>query len=258
MASNALAERARIVIDGLFGDWADVTPVYSDFEGEAGPGQVDFLNLWLADDEDFLFFRIETVEEFDSSENNQVVLYIDADDNPSTGLAVGGIGAEVEWRMGGRRGTAYFGDGSTVFFNYWNVRFRGAPTVDASEFEFAIGRSEIEAGAGFSMRILWVDEGSGDSLPGEGETLSYTFDQGDALPPLNLLSMEREKSDDLRVVTYNVLFDNLFNPNAQPGFRRQIQAVAPDIISFQEIYNHSVQATIDLVTQWVPLPDGEV
>ncbi len=257
MASYALAERASIVIDGLFDDWANISPAYSDIEGEVAPGQVDFLNLWLADDEDFLFCRLETVEEFDPSENNQVVLYIDADDNPSTGLAVGGIGAEVEWRLGARGGIVYLGDGSIVTFRYRNIRFRGAPTDDASEFEFAIGRNEIIADAGFRIRILWVDEGSGDRLPGEGETVSYTFDQGDALPPLNLLSFERDLPNDLRVATYNVLFDNLFNPNAQPGFQRQLQAVEPDIISFQEIYDHSVSATVDLVSQWLSLPEGE-
>ncbi len=256
--SHVLAERARIVIDGLFDDWAAVAPAYSDIEGEVNPGQVDFLTLWLAEDEDFLFFRLESTEEFDPSENNQVVLYIDADDNASTGLAIGGIGAEVEWRLGDRRGVLRRDGQGDATINFTALRFRGAPTVDAAEFEFAVGRTEISATAGSAIRILWLDQAGGDRLPAEGETLSYTFDQGDDLPPLNLLSFEREQPDDLRVVTYNVLFDNLFNPNAQPGFRRQLQAVEPDILSFQEIRRNSVSATVDLVSQWLPLPEGEI
>ncbi len=257
MALSAFAERAPIAIDGVFEDWADVPVAYSDAEDQVGAGQVDFLNLWLADDEDFLFFRLESAQEFDSSENNQVILYIDADDNPATGLAIGGIGAEVEWRLGSRRGTVYLTGGGTVSFNYRDIRFRGAPTVDALEFEFAVGRNEIIAETGFTMRILWLDEGSGDTLPDSGETLSYTFDEGNALPPLNLLSFERDKLEDLRIATYNVLFDNLFNPNAQPGFRRQIQAVAPDIINFQEIFSNTAADTRNLISQWLPLPEGE-
>ncbi len=257
MGLNAFAERASVVIDGLFDDWAGIPPAYSDDEGESSPGGVDFLNLWMADDNDFLFFRIESVEEFDSSENNRIILYIDTDDNPATGLSVEGIGAEVEWRLGDRRGVRRIDGQPDQPINFTALRFRGAPTVDSREFEFAVGRTEIKVNSGSTVNILWVDQTGGDRLPDDGQTLSYTFDQGNALPPLDLLPIERQRLSDIRIATYNVLNDSLFSGGAQPSFRRQIQAVKPDILSFQEIRRNSVSAAVNLMEQWIPLPLGE-
>ena len=98
------AEQVAITIDGEFEDWADVVASVIDNKGD-GMGAVDFTRIWLADDDRFLFIRIEATEDFDLSDDNSILLYIDTDANSATGIKVGGIGAELEWRLGDRFGT---------------------------------------------------------------------------------------------------------------------------------------------------------
>jgi len=89
----------------------------------------------------------------------------------------------------------------------------------------------------------------GDWLPDGGQTLTYTFDQG-SLPAETPLTLRRAQTADLRLLTWNVLQDGLWNAGLQPSFRRVIQAAAPDIINFQEIYNHTAAQTRALVESW--------
>ncbi len=69
----ALGEQFPIIIDGLFNDWEGVPTAYEDSADEGGSG-VDFRRLWIADDDRFLFLRVEFGDEIDASENNQVRL----------------------------------------------------------------------------------------------------------------------------------------------------------------------------------------
>ena len=52
------ADQVTITIDGEFEDWADVAASVIDDNGD-GVGAVDFTRIWLADDDRFLFVRIE-------------------------------------------------------------------------------------------------------------------------------------------------------------------------------------------------------
>ena len=61
------AEVAPIVIDGQFEDWANVPVAHEDVEQDVSSGVVDFRRLWLADDDKFLFIRIETTIQIDPS-----------------------------------------------------------------------------------------------------------------------------------------------------------------------------------------------
>jgi hypothetical protein len=70
------------------------------------------------------------------------------------------------------------------------------------------------------------------------------------------LGMQRPSAEDLRVVTYNVHFDSPWDAGQGVRFGRQLAAVAPDILNFQEIYDHSVQQTVAFVGDWVPPNQG--
>ncbi len=260
VAQPALAERLPITIDGVFDDWQPSAIVFTDPAGDGGVGR-DFLSLRIADDDRFLFLRLEVSAEFSLSESNNVTLYIDADNDAGTGLAVNGIGAELEWRFGARSGFIHAPGGATPI-SAPAIRFRAGPTVTSSTFEIAIGRdtTPLNGGPLFTspvIRISLRDILGGDRLPNVGSTLEYTLDQGD-LPPEELLPIERERPRDLRLVSYNVLFDSIFEPGLEPSFGRQLAAAAPDIIAFQEIYDgpHTAPATANLVSAWVTPPPG--
>ncbi len=255
----AAADVAPINMNGPLDDWDTVSVAYLDPAGDGGASGVDLGRLWIADDDDFLFLRFELGTEIDLSENNDLRLYLDTDANSATGLAVAGIGAELEWRFGDKIGTFYHASGSTTVYQ-WNLNLRGAPTVSADEFEFAVGRNVLPDDTnplftGSTIRVAMREVG-GDQLPDTGDVVDYTLDQGQ-LPPETVIPFARDDPTDLRIITYNVLVDSPWVPNIEPRFGRQFAAVVPDILNFQEIYEHSATEAAELVGRWIAPEPGE-
>jgi hypothetical protein len=260
VAIESAAEQVPIIMDGLLDDWGGVAVAYDDPAGDGGASGIDLGRLWVADDQDFLFLRFELGTEVDLSENNNLVLYLDTDANSATGLSVAGLGAELEWRYGDRAGTFYYQAQSTTVYQ-WDLDLRGGPTVSATEFEFGVGRHALPDDVhplftGSVVRIALLDAG-GDQLPDAGDTVSYTFDQGQ-LPPETVIPFAPDTPADLRVVTYNVLTDGPWVYGIEPRFGRQFAAVVPDIVNLQEVYNHSAADAADLVGRWVDPEPGDV
>ena len=257
LAPATWADQYPITIDARYDDWASVLPAHSDPLGDGAT--IDFGRLWLADDDQFLFLRFETTIETDPSENQDMILYLDTDADSGTGYAVVGLGAELVWRLGQRSGTFYAGGSSRTVYHD-DIRFRGAPTVTSTQFEFAVGKDVLPDGqnplfAGDTIRVALRSAASGDQLPDNGQVVTYTLNVG-TLPPETVIPIERQRPSDLRIVTHNVLNDSLFG-GYQDRFARQFIAVAPDIICFQEIYNHAASQTAALVESWLPAAPGE-
>ena len=259
MSSSAVADQAPIIIDDVYSDWDAVAVAHTDPIGDVGGGEVDFARLWLADDPRFLYLRVELGIEVDPSENNDLRLYIDTDDNASTGLSIAGIGAELEWRFGSRSGTFRVGGSTSV--RHDDIRFRSAPAVTGSQLELALGRDVLPDGSnplfsGTDVRVVLVDADGSDQLPDGNGGVAYTMDIG-SLPPENDITLARESASDLRTITYNVLNDSPWEPGLEDDFGRQLAAVAPDILSFQEIRDHDITETIAFVETWLPSGPGE-
>ncbi len=241
-------------MDGVFDDWGAAAPLAADPSGDGS--SFDFGRIWAADDARFLYLRIEVgpVSSFD--ENNALVLYLDTDANAATGLAIGGLGAELEWKLGVRNGV-YRRGASTATVYHDDIRFRAFPTVTATEFELCFGRDTLPNGTqplffGPTVRFFLRDTAAGgDQIPNAPQVLSYTMDQG-AAPTTTALGFAREEATDLRVATHNVLGDGLWGGAEQPRFRRLYQAAAPDIFALQEIYDHTPAQTQALIQTWLP------
>jgi len=251
VVSPATATQFAVTVDGVFTDWADVAVAYTDASGD-GSG-ADFGRLWIADDDRFLFLRLEVGAELDLSENNSLRIYLDTDNNAGTGMPVAGIGAELEWRFGDRQGFFVAGGSTTVFHE--DIRFRAGPTVTATEFEMAFGRDMLPDGQnalfpGPVVRIVVRDPAGGDQLPGSGDLVTYTMDVG-SLPAEPPIALARQQPADLRLATFNVLTDSPWDGGEAPRFGRLVAAADPDIICFQEIYDHSAAQTAALVGSWL-------
>ncbi len=247
------AQSQPIIIDGKFDDWENIDPFFEDEINDASG--IDFLNLWVASDLQFLYFNIEVGSEIELSEGNDIQLYIDTDNNASTGSSIQGIGADFRWEFGERDGLL---NTLRVFHN--DIGLITAPTVSGNRFEFAIRRDddfyddEIFSGREIKF-FLRNNQSNGDRLPESG-VLTYELIDED-LGRLPDFSFEKYDDNDLRVLSYNVKFDGFFDITLQPAFRRILQAVQPDIIGFQEIYDHSSAQVAAVVETMLPSAAGE-
>lgn len=237
-----------------------MTAVHADAFGDAPSGGLDLLRVSVADDDTFVFIRIEAAAGFDLSENNNLVLYLDTDDDVGTGMQMGVYGVELEWHFGQRQGTYYSG-GNQFPVTQSDIRFRAGPTIDSSSFEIAISRSASPDGVRTlfgptPFGLLLRDGATGDALPEAGATFTY-MPEINGLPPIDIIPFERDTPADFRIVTWNVLNDSPWNPGSGARFGRQLQAVDPDVIAFQEIYNHSIAEIITFVEQWVDPKPGQ-
>ncbi len=254
LASASAAQHA-ITIDGQLQDWSPVAPAVVDAIGDGRRTGADFASVSLANDDDLLFLYISVAAPIDLAENNLVVMYLDTDNDPRTGLAIEGLGAELVWNFGTRQGTAHL-PGGAVTVQHDAIRFRGGPTVTADSFEIAIGRQALPNGSdplfqGNEISVVLTDLQSGDRIPDVGNDLIYELGDGEVTPPVPI-SLERFDKNDLRLITYNVLTDNPWNPTLAANFGAQITALSPDILAFQEIYNHTPTETVEWVSGWLP------
>ena len=251
------SQAARIWMDGYFSDWDSIAPIYTDQSGDQQSGDIDFGVLKVVNDDRFVFFYIEIGGESNLQDDNEITLYLDTDNNASTGIPINGIGAEVKWIFGERWGT--YTSRYTIYHQY--IGLVTAPTVSSDRFEIAIDRTISLFGQQLfpqnSFRIVFHDNGPGnDYLPNMGDIVSYSFDNS-TLPQIIPTSLKKVTTADFRVMTYNVLSNNIFDPSLYDTFDRILSAIEPDIIAFEEIYYHTANDVKQLVESMLPSGTGE-
>ena len=244
---------APIMIDGLFNDWTAINIANIDELGDGG--EEDFEYLKIANDNSFLFIFLEfQFDEVLMQDWNDIHLYIDADGNSETGNPIHGIGAELDWCFGCKSGQFYIVD--EIIEIYQNdLTLRIAPTITDERFEIAISRSSAILtmdGTQEPTTIKIVLQGSGDDpdiLPDELGGIEYEFDPT-PVPSPEIITLEKNEIEHVRILSYNVWSDGLFNSERQPRFERIIKALEPDIMGFQEAYDdNDIEA---LFEDWLP------
>ena len=242
-----------INIDGQFHDWDIVGIAYSDMEGD-GMG-ADFGDIKITYDMEFLFIYFNFHNgEYLMQDWNAFHLYIDADNNASTGLDFHGIGAELDWTFGQREGVFYINGGSeTIWQNVLTLRI--GPTITSTEFEIAISResdvltlNESQVLAEGKIMIAEALPNS-DTVPNEDGGIYFSIGE-DTVPLANPVPLERKHEDDIRIVTYNTWNDGFLDEERQPHFMRIIQALDPDVIALQEHWDWD--EIDDIIQSWFP------
>lgn len=248
-ASAALAGPVAAV-DGRFEDWGDAVPACVDPAGDGA--RIDIGRVWVSSDSARIMLRFEVEPEINLQNGNGITLHVDGDGNAATGRAVQGLGAEVSWTFGQRDGTVWLAGRATAA-GQADVGLLQAPTVSSREFEVSLLRRAANGTVvipGPTVSFVLVDEGSaaGDRVPDDG---SVTIAASAAPPPPPLaVSLERRDPNDVRVLTWNVLFDGLFKRPA--SFTRVLRAIDPDVICFQEIWSHTAGDAADQVSLALP------
>ena len=242
-----------INIDGSFEDWVDVPVMYSDQEGDAIDADFSFLKVTYDSEFLFIYFKFHDGE-FLMQDWNDFHLYVDSDNNSSTGTSFHGIGAELEWTFGARSGYQHFnGEQSEIYQHDLNLRI--GPTITSQEFEIAISREAfplimngLHSMTNGRIVLSEVSEG-GDFLPDEVGGVTFSINEDDVLPP-DPIPLEKYSEDDIRILSYNTWGTGIIDDERQIHFKRVIQALDPDIIALQE---HSEWEEIDDIIQaWFP------
>ncbi len=241
-----------IFLDGRTDDWNIPVPTYIDTENDGN--FYDFKYFSVTNDELFLFLRIKITPFIKLFEDNQIALFIDGDNNSSTGFPINGIGAELRYNLGSRNGFNY---STNSTFSHSAIKFRGLPTITDTVFEIAIGRQFIPPSNGTgTIKILFVDfAANGDRMPDNGYTFEYTFDETPTLP-LIPIEISKEDTSLLRIMNWNVYNDGLLDPNRQQYYNRILQAINPDIIAFNEMWNSTISQVQSRLNEILPLQNG--
>ncbi|MHB1308745.1 MAG: hypothetical protein ACYC23_16830 [Limisphaerales bacterium] len=140
-ASSQAGTFKRIVIDGSFDDWAGVPVLATD--DEDAPESFDFRDVYVANDEEYLYLSATLYAPADyASFNHQVI--IDTDQDPGTGHPWAGVGSEffIENGNGYQQTAGSFNAGETTDLN-WAV----APVGSITRFEARLARSAKNADA---------------------------------------------------------------------------------------------------------------
>jgi len=140
-ASAFAGTYANISIDGDFSDWGSVPLAYT---APIGPSDaIQYENVYLANDANNLYIRFTLYSpRSDAFANSYDNLFIDTDNNASTGFSVGGIGSEmlVQWGGGYQETSGNFNAG-----NINNLGWAIAGSADSMDFELAISRNATYA-----------------------------------------------------------------------------------------------------------------
>ncbi len=257
--TNSLAQNIRI--DEKFDDWNSVPFAHIDPTGDGAQNGIDFTDLKISNDKDYLYLDINVGREIILQSDRNFFIYIDIDNNAWTGAESYGIGAEILYNFGQREGEFYSSSGIANIIHS-HIGLFTAPTVSSDRFEIAIRREFTIQGQkrilGNNIKIVLADEISGgDRLPDFSGGINYQIDPNifNTPPPFDL---NRPGNTDFRIMAYNVLRDDLFEPFLQHSYRRIFQAIQPEIIGFSEIYDNSAAQTAALIESFLPSQQGQV
>lgn len=156
-----------VTIDGGFSDWDGIPVLASDpVDGTT----VDFADVQVTNDSDYLYIRFTLHNAASPFSDFNTHLFLDADNNPSTGLSVAGAGIGSEMMI--ETGTAYdqrgggFNEGSLDGVS-WSI----SPAGPATAFELRISRSATFTTGGSPLFSggsisLALQDNSGDTTAG--------------------------------------------------------------------------------------------
>lgn len=246
-----LSQKERILLDGQFEDWENRNYSYTDPSGDGRFGY-DFTEFIIENDEAYLYFYFDTGIEINLQEFNDIAIVLDTDNNYETGYPIDNLGAELIYYFG-ERGGSFFKGSSQYNIQQDDIGLISLPTISSERFEIGINlNSNINGNSlftGSEIKCLLIqDVQNGDKVPDNSGGLSYTIIQED-MDKFPDYALQFNEEAAFRLLSYNVLRDRLFE--SKSSFERQIKAINPDIIAFQEIYDHSAAQTRVLVESWL-------
>ncbi len=266
--SSLLFAQERIFIDNNYSDWSDTSKVYSDPSNDNNGGVIDFKKFWVSNDEEYLYFRIQTGGEIvlvnDDFAPQYITLYLDTDNDAQTGKSINGIGAELEFTFSERKGTAFL-NGAENFYHE-DIGFYNAPTFSGDEFEFAIKRDASIAGVNLfnnnKIKIVFAAYSSSQKsdyydITPDNSGFEFKFNSDIPYPTADY-TINKSNENYLRLMSYNIEQDGILDNDKTTEFNHIFTALNPDIIGFTEVYDGTSAQVASRIDFFLPPGDGEM
>ncbi|HYG23106.1 MAG TPA: Ig-like domain-containing protein [Verrucomicrobiae bacterium] len=142
---NTMASFTRgITIDGSFGDWEGVTPIYSGPEGM--DGAADFKEIYMFDDADFYYFRVTLWHDIPASAGQfpaYVNMFFNTDADPNTGYSAIGSELLIQSGFSYQQKNGGFNEGAINGLNWLSL-----PAAPGTDFEFRFSKDATFASDG--------------------------------------------------------------------------------------------------------------
>ncbi len=252
-----------MLTDGAFEEWGKRRPRIVDSDGDGAAGGLDLGRLWLADDGEALFLRLEVGRETllqnppSAAAGNRLRLYLDLDGKRSTGVAVGVLGVDLELRFGERQIVRYDADGAPSQERAGSGIYQAMPTHSSETFEIRVTLpAEVQASGAEALverrrkvRMVLQEEGAGgDRLPNRG-VLVYRLAKKRVGPPAPI-GLGRSGERSIRILSLNVE-DSLIGVVPEI-YEALFKALQPDVICLQSLADWSAQRTRQFVAGVLP------
>jgi endonuclease/exonuclease/phosphatase family metal-dependent hydrolase len=225
-----------LLLDGHFEDWV-ARPHTLDSTGDSGKSGLDILEISLAHSATHLFIHVKLNRPINLQSDRALYLTLNTDADPEP---------DLYYDFGNRAG-AFEGRPVTQF----DLGLVTLPTHSSDEFEIALSRTLFETDS-LSLTLKDPAPTGGDTAPDQG-FIPYTFT---ASPDPNLPPLPLEKPDPahLRLVTWNMRRDGMFDQDRAPAFQHILTALQPDLIAFQEVYNRTAKSVQVKLEDWLGAP----
>lgn len=226
----------EILLDENFDDWNQVDLFVEEFDENL---ILDIQRVFITNDDENIYFRIDLNDEVQFQESSELILFLDADNNAQTGEQFEDIGSELVFNFSQRRGRLNQSFSRDIFHN--DIGLISSPTVSSNIFEFKIHRNlpQYNFETGDTIRF-YIKGGDflGDVIPNREESNIYIL-KDNITPFVQELNVSKINPSDLRICSYNVLRDNIFETFLSSSYENILNLINADIMCFQEIYNNS-------------------
>lgn len=257
--SDALADTAGgIVLDGRFGDWAQVPLLLGDPQ-DAPAGSVEILSVHATEDPAWLYLALEVGEPVNlQAMPGTLHLVLDTDADEGTGGSLFGLeGADLvldlsEGSAGSASGHgAGFGlrpvDGGVLGARRtaYDAEVAGLPTWATTRFELRFARGGApdgfaRLGSAIRLKLAFTSQAArGD----ETDVATYTFATPAGPDPFtpSLTPLTTRADGAFRVAVWNVSEGSFRSPEAHA---RILAAVRPDVVLLDEVYEEISDAAL--------------
>lgn len=178
------AQAAAITVDGSSSDWKDIPAAGKDSDDVSNPN-TDLKSAYVTGDSDYLYLRVDVYGKVDPS-SCWYYVYLDTDQDPSTGFNAGGWKMGADYRIYIDKGVSciqkFMGTEQGQDVWGWGQEANGAQTIKiaykAEVLECVVSRKDIkETNASEATDIMWASWAeSFDSIPDPTEKpVTYNY-----------------------------------------------------------------------------------